>query len=137
MGVTHEEPPGPVTQKSGEDNAAPGPVYNIPHPLSQTLGLKILPGSFQFLAIGTVDVGRTTNALEPELDKQGGERQEEVCPERTAHKGKAQEKVKAMDTQCDQMGALENGGIAGCLCLESLLFELFRRLKASKVVIGC
>ena len=136
-GETYEEPPCPVAHKSGQDNAAPGPVYNIPHPLSQTLGLEILSSSFQFLAIGTVDVGRTTDALEPELDKQGGKRQEKVGPEGTAHKGKAQEKVEAVDTQCDQMGALEDGRIAGCLCLESLLFELFRKLEASKVLVGC
>ena len=135
--MTHEEPPGPVTHKSGDDNATPGPVYNIPHPLSQTLSLEILSSSFQFLAIGSLDVGRTTDALEPELNKQGGERQQEVCPEGTAHKGEAQEKVEAMDTQCDQMGALEDGRIAGCLCLESLLLGLFRRLEASKVVIEC
>lgn len=135
--MTHEEPPGPVAHKSGDDNATPGPIYNIPHPFSQTLGLKILSSSFQFLAIGTVDIGRTTDALEPELDKQGGERQEEVCPEGTAHESKAQEKVKAMDTQCDQMGALEDGRIAGCLCLESLLLELFRTLEASRVVVRC
>lgn len=81
VGTTHEEPPGPIAYKSGKDNAAPGPVYNVPHPLGQTLGLEILSSSFQFLAIGTVNVGRTTDALEPELDKQGGERQEKVCPE--------------------------------------------------------
>jgi len=129
--LTHEEPPGPVTQKSGEDNATPGPVYNIPHPFSQTLCLEILSSSFEFLAIRAVDVCRTTDALEPELEKQGWERQEEVCPEGTAHEGEAQEKVEAMDTQCDQMGALEDAGIAGCLCLESLLFELIRGLGAS------
>jgi hypothetical protein len=42
-----------------------------------------------------------------------------------------------MDTQCDQMGTLKDSTIAGCLCFESLLFELFRELEASKVVIGC
>jgi hypothetical protein len=127
VGVTHEEPPGPVAYESGEGNTTPRPVDNIPHPLSQTLGLEILSGSFQFLAIGTIDVRGTTDALEPELEEQRGERQEEVCPERTAHECKAQEKVEAMDTQCDQMGALEDGGIAGCLGLESLLLGLFRR----------
>jgi hypothetical protein len=66
--VTHKEPPGPVAHKSGQDNAAPGPVYNIPHPFSQTLGLEILSSSFQLLAIRTIDVGRTADALEPELD---------------------------------------------------------------------
>ena len=136
-GVTYEEPPCPVSHQSGQDNAAPGPVYNIPHPLSQTLRLEILSSSFQFLAIGTVDVGRTTDALEPELDKQGRERQQEVCPERTAYKGKAQEKMEAVDTQCDQMGALEDGCIAGCLCFESLLFGLFRQLKVKRVVLEC
>jgi hypothetical protein len=42
-----------------------------------------------------------------------------------------------MNSQCDQVGALKDGTIAGCLCLESLLFELFRELKANRVVIGC
>jgi hypothetical protein len=71
--VTHEEPPGPVAHESGEDNTTPRPVDNIPHPFSQTLGLKVLSGSFQFLAIGTIDVCRTTDALEPELEEQRGE----------------------------------------------------------------
>jgi hypothetical protein len=68
VGVTYKEPPGPIAYKSGQDNAAPGPVDNIPHPFSQTLGLEILSSSFQFLAIGTIDVGRTADTLEPELD---------------------------------------------------------------------
>lgn len=71
--MAYEEPPGPVTQQRGEDNASPRPVDNIPHPFCKTLGLEILAGSFQFLAIGTIDIGRTTNALEPELDEQGRE----------------------------------------------------------------
>lgn len=113
--MTHEEPPGPVTQQSGQDNAAPRPVDNIPHPFCQTLGLEVLSCSFQFPAIGTFGVCRATDALKPELDEQRRERQDQVCPERTAHKDEAEEKVEAMDTQCDQMGALENCGIAGCL----------------------
>jgi hypothetical protein len=71
--VTYEEPPGPVAYESGENNATPRPVDNIPHPFSQTLGLEILSGSFQFLAIGTTNVARTTDALEPELEEQRGE----------------------------------------------------------------
>jgi hypothetical protein len=126
VGVTHEEPPSPVTQQSGEDDAAPRPVDNIPHPFCQTLGFKVLSSPFQFPAIGTFGVCRATDTLKPELNKQGGERQDQVCPEGTAHKGETEEKVEAMDTQCDQMGALENGGIAGCLCFESLLLRLFR-----------
>lgn len=38
-----------------------------------------------------------------------------------------------MDTQCDHVGALEDGGIAGCLSLESLLLQSFRRWKKVNV----
>lgn len=87
--MTYEKPPCPVAQQSGQDNTSPRPVDNVPHPFCKTLGLEILSGSFQFLAIDTIDIGRTTDALEPELDEQGWEGQQKIRPERTAHKGEA------------------------------------------------
>lgn len=124
--MTHEEPPGPIAEQSGEDNAAPRPVDDIPHPFCQAFGFEIFSSSFQFLAIRTFGICRATDTLKPELNEQRGQRQNEISPEGTAHKDEAQEEVEAMDTQCDQMGTLKNCGIAGCLCFESLLLGLFR-----------
>ena len=65
--------PGVIADNSSHDNAAIGPIDNIPHVLSQALGIEVFARSLD----GAVGIeGGAREALEVQLDEQLRSREE-------------------------------------------------------------
>lgn len=113
-------PPPVVPNQRNEGNGTPRPIQHIPHELSQSFGIEVLASSLQL----SIDIGRTSNALEPEFDDECGSIEQEVKEEiPSTEDQQAQDQIQSIDAQGDLMGAVQRGRIGLCLCFQCFLWS--------------
>lgn len=106
-----------VTNQRSEHCTAPGPVCDVPHPLGQTLRLEILAGT---LEIAIVE-GGAADALKPEFDEERGKRQDKPSREVAGGQQEVDQEEECVDAEGNQVGAIEDGRVAGCQRFERFL----------------
>lgn len=115
----HDSPSVPrlVSDQRGEHYTAPGPVRDVPHPLGQTLRLEVLAGTLEIAIV----VGGTADALKPEFDEERGKCQDEPSREVAGRQQEVDQEEECVDTEGNQVGAIEDGRVAGCQRFERFL----------------
>ena len=116
-GATHPEPPTPIPQDGRKDRATPGPVDDIPHVLGQALGIQILAAASELL--GSRDVARSTDALEPKFEQQAWGTERQIHRHRLARQATEHDTLSYEDYvhhRGDEMGPVQRARVAvSCL----------------------
>ena len=116
-GTTHPEPPTPISQDGRKDSATPSPVDDIPHVLGQALGIQILATASELL--GSRDIARSTDALEPELEEQARRTERQIYRYRLARQATEHDTLgheNYVHHRRDEMGPVQCRRVAmGCL----------------------
>lgn len=113
-------PPPVVSDQRDKGNGTPRPIEYIPHELGQSFGVEVLASSLQL----SIDIGGTSDALEPEFDDECRSIEQKVKEEiASTEDQQAQDQIQSIDGEGDLVSAVEGGRIGLCLCFQCFLWS--------------